>query len=112
MKTNTSLFRPLVALGLAAILNGDAFAAIPETTEEGLVLVKSSATDVVYRLPAARFDGYTKIALVEPQISFRKDWKHDANDRSGSLNQLPNRITDEDMKKMIDTGKQMLVEEL
>lgn len=81
-------------------------AAAPETTPDGLALVKKTSADLVYRRPDVSFAGYTKVLLVEPTIAFRKHWKTDINFETPSRP-----VTDEDMQKMIARGKELLLEE-
>jgi len=78
----------------------------PEVSPEGLTKVPSKRADAVYVLPEADLSGYTKVALLEPQISFRKDWQSDIN-----VGRSINRISAKDMESMIATGKRLLSEE-
>lgn len=82
-------------------------AAAPETTPDGLALVKKTSADLVYRRPGVSFAGYTKILLVEPAIAFRKHWKTDINFETPARP-----VTDADMQRMIAKGKELLLEEL
>jgi hypothetical protein len=75
----------------------------PDVSPDGLTRVESKRADAVYVRPDASITGYTKIALVEPHISFRKNWQSDQSFR--------NRVTDEDMAEMIEFGKRLLSEE-
>ena len=78
----------------------------PETTPDGLTLVKKTSADLVYRRPDVSLAGYTKILLVEPTIAFRKHWKTDINFETPSRP-----VSDADMQKMIVRGKELLLEE-
>lgn len=68
--------------------------------------IKSKRAEVVYVQPGASLDGYDKIMLVEPQISFRKDWKNDWN-RDNPMR----RVDDRYMAEAVATGKRLLTEE-
>ncbi len=107
-----ALFPACICLGLI-FCQSDAFAKrpklpqLPDITHDGLVRVEdSNAADAVYLLPGADLSGYDKIILLEPQISFRKNWKRDIN-----RSQRVNRINDRDIEKMIARGKDLLLEE-
>lgn len=77
----------------------------PDVTSDGLVKVESPNADLVYILPNANLDHYTKILLLEPEIAFRSDFESDNAFK-------PFRSVDSStMKEMINTGKQLLVEE-
>ncbi len=109
MKTNTPKSRFLAVLGLVLVLavRVAAAPAAPETTPDGLALVKQAKADLVYRRPGASFTGYTKVVLVEPRIAFRKNWQTDANFKNPSQP-----VTEADMQKMIAKGKALLLESL
>jgi len=79
----------------------------PETTPDGLALVKKTSADLVYLRPGVSFAGYTKILLVEPTIAFRKNWQTDANFKTPARP-----VTDADMQRIIAKGKELLLEEL
>lgn len=77
----------------------------PDVTSDGLVKVESPDADLVYVLPNANLDHYTKILLLEPEIAFRSDFESD--NAFKPLRSVDTRT----MKEMINTGKQLLVEE-
>lgn len=98
----------LAVLGLALVLAVRAHpAAAPETTPDGLVLVKKTSADLVYHRPGVSFGGYTQVLLVEPTIAFRKHWKTDINFETPSRP-----VTDADMQRIIAKGKELLLEQL
>jgi hypothetical protein len=74
----------------------------PETSHDGLVLVKDSEVDIAYALPGADLSGYAKVMILEPHIAFKKNWQREQNrsTRSG-------RISDKDMERMISRGKDL-----
>jgi hypothetical protein len=107
MITTTQRYSLLLPLGLLLGLAGCTTPPnLPEVTADGLVRVKDAGADAVYVRTEAQLGGYTKVALVEPTIAFRKDWLSNVNS-----SRRMDRITDQDMQKMIATGKKMLVEE-
>jgi hypothetical protein len=73
----------------------------PEVTHDGLVLEEGSV-DVLYVLPEADFSGYNRVVILEAYIAFKKNWKRDQN-RDTRIR----RVTDKDMAKMIDQGKDL-----
>jgi hypothetical protein len=112
MPSRPILRLPLVAAGLllsALVLISPANAAAPEppdTTPEGLVRVKKSEAYLLYVRPGVDFAKYDMVVLVEPRIAFRANWKSDVN-----VNRPTARVSDDDMAKMIDAGKKMLIDE-
>ncbi|MFO8027679.1 MAG: DUF3313 family protein [Opitutales bacterium] len=78
----------------------------PDVSHDGLVRVEKSKADAVYRLPGTDLGAYTKVMLLEPQISFRKNWQQDTNSGRSF-----NRISDREMVQMIDKGKRLLAEQ-
>lgn len=108
MKMITPKLLRFAALGLMLVFAARAHgAAAPETTPDGLALVKKTSADLVYRRPGATFGDYKKILLVEPTIAFRKHWKTDSNFTTPSRP-----VTDADMQKIIVKGKELLLEAL
>ena len=105
MKTNTPRLQLPAVLALVLFLTASAVAATPpETTPDGLALVRKSTADLVYRRPGVSFAGYKKVLLVEPTIAFQKNWQTNVNF------QTPARpVTDADMQKMIAKGKELLL---
>jgi hypothetical protein len=107
MKTIAKKSSLLLSLGCMLGLFGCATApSLPEVTEEGLARVKDTQADAVFVLPGATLGGYAKVALIEPQISFRKNWQSDTG-RDHSMQ----RVSDSDMQKMIAEGRKLLTEE-
>jgi len=78
----------------------------PEVSHDGLIRVEKAKADAVYLLPGADLSTYSKITLLEPQIAFRSGWQQAIN--SG---RTVDRISDDDMVRMIETGKPLLIEE-
>ncbi len=75
----------------------------PDTTHDGLVRVEKAKADLVYVLPGADLSGYDKVNLLEAYIAFHKDWQSYYNSTAG----LMDHITDRDMEKMIERGKEL-----
>lgn len=97
---------PILGLPVLLLLAACTTTQYPDVSHDGLVRVEKSKADAVYHLPEADLGGYNKVMLLEPQISFRKNWQQDTN--SGrSLN----RISDQEMVQMIDNGKRLLAEQ-
>jgi len=69
---------------------------VPQTTPEGMELVKQTKTRIVYAMPGATLDGYTKVALIDCYVAFRKDWDKDYN-RSASIDR---RVRPDDMERI------------
>lgn len=69
---------------------------VPKTTPEGMELVKQTKSRIVYAMPGATLDPYTKVALLDCFVAFRKDWKKDHN-RSVAFEL---RVDDKDMERI------------
>ncbi len=86
---------------------------IPETTPEGLVLMKDTKARLVYARTGATLDQYTKVALLDCYVAFMKNWEKDYNRDAVSLS---HRVTTEDMEKIkkavADEFRKVFTEEL
>lgn len=96
------IFAVLGALVLA--VSAGAAEKMPETSPEGLVLLKNTKSTVVYAREGASLDQYTKVALLDCYVAFRKNWDKDFNRDAVSLGQ---RVTADDMERI----KKLLAEE-
>jgi len=67
---------------------------LPKTTAEGLELVEGSKLAVVYAQPGANLTAYHRVKVLEPLVSFRKNWQRDQN-RGAS-----HRVSTEDMERI------------
>lgn len=72
-----------------------------EKSHDGLVLIEDTKADMVYMRPGADLSIYNKIMLMEPHISFKKNWQLDQN------RQAFNRVTDRDIARIIARGKDL-----
>lgn len=93
------LVRILVALACLCLLAAPLAAKekLPETTKDGLHLVKQNKLGAVYLKPGATLDAYDKIMLVDAYVAFAKNWQRDYNDDQVGLG---NRVSDKDMQKI------------
>jgi len=69
---------------------------VPQTTPEGMKLIKQTKSRIVYAMPGASLEPYTKVALLDCFVAFRKDWKRDYN-RSATFEL---RVSDKDMERI------------
>lgn len=69
---------------------------VPQTTPEGMKLIKQTKSRIVYAMPDATLEPYTKVALLDCYVAFRKDWKKDHN-RSAAFEL---RVSDQDMERI------------
>ena len=53
--------------------------AAPQTTKDGLELVKQTSTRLVYKRPGADFSQYKRVAILDCGVEFSKDWLNDYN---------------------------------
>jgi len=51
----------------------------PQTTPEGMELLTQTKTRLVYAMPGATLDAYTKVALLDCYVAFKKKWERDYN---------------------------------
>src|SRR4051812_22404913 len=77
-----------------------------EVTADGLTQVTKAKVDLVYVRAGVSFASYKKVVLLEPTVAFKKNWQADT-----SLEAAKYQVSDEDMAKMIATGKKMLTDE-
>ena len=68
--------------------------AVPETTVEGLQLIRDSNLALVYAEPGIDLGQYSKIYLDDAYIAFKKNWQRDQNRHH------PLKVTAEDMARM------------
>jgi len=95
---NTGLVAGVVtAIALVSVPAIQAKEAPPETTQEGLMLQKSTKSRIVYVKPGATFTQYNRVAILEPLVEFEKDWQKDYNN---SRRGLEGRVSDKDIERM------------
>jgi hypothetical protein len=70
-------------LMIPAFVHGDQHEA--DTTWEGLVALEDTDVAVAYIDPSADFSVFNRVAILEPYVAFRSNWKRDQN-RSRSRN--------------------------
>jgi hypothetical protein len=83
----------VLSCGFAAFSN--AAATLPDVSPEGLRLVPGTHMAAVYRRDDADFSGYTKVALLDCYVAFRKDWQRDQNRSTPA-----SRVTDQDIVRI------------
>ena len=84
-------------IALASVPVVQAKEAPPETTPEGLVLLKSTKSRISYVKPGATFTQYNRVAILDPLVEFEKDWQKDYN---SSRRSLEGRVSDADVERM------------
>jgi hypothetical protein len=84
-------------LALAVAPGFAAKEAPPEVSPEGLHLVKSTKTRLVYVRPGASLAQYRRVAILECLVQFEKDWQRDYNN---SQIGLEGRVSDADVERM------------
>jgi hypothetical protein len=117
---STQLYaRPLVAalLFLALFLSGlpDAHAKkkLPETTDDGLVLVEHTKLRAVYMKPGATLTQYDRVALLECFVEFKKGWEREYNENEiGAGQMLTQKDLDEIKQRLANEFKVVFTKEL
>jgi hypothetical protein len=69
---------------------------LPATTPDGLELMSGTKVRAVYAKPGATLEPYTKVALLDCQVAFRKNWERDYN-RDASFDR---RVHADDMERI------------
>ena len=79
-----NLKRSLIVVATACLLGGVVLAKtdeLPAVSPEGLELRKGKVASLLYVRPGVDFSRYTRIAILDCPVAFRKDWERD---RAGS----------------------------
>ena len=100
-------------VALAVLAGSPAMAEeLPATTHDGLELLSDTKVYAVYARPGASLEQYTKVALVDCYVAFRKNWDRDYN-RNASMG---GRVNADDMEKikagLAEEFKKVFTEEL
>lgn len=69
----------------------------PPVSPDGLELVKHTKHRVVYGRPGADLSGYRRVAILDCEVQFEKDWQVDYN---RSQRSLENQVRDSDVERM------------
>lgn len=98
MNHSNNRFIPWVAAIIVALVAPALYAkeAAPQTTPEGMELIKQTKERIVYAMPGATLDQYTRVAILDCYVAFKKDWERDYN-RSASMG---GRISDSDVERI------------
>ncbi len=70
---------------------------LPQTTKDGLELVKQDKLSAVYVKPGATLDAYDKVMLLDCFVAFEKDWQRNYN---ADHFDIDDRVTDKDMQRI------------
>lgn len=87
------LLAPLLGIALACSV-AHAASKLPEVSPEGLRLMPNTKMAAVYMRDGADFRAYDKVAILDCQVSFRKNWKRDQNSAD------PFRVSDKDIARI------------
>lgn len=85
------------ALLLTGVTIATAAGDLPETTPEGLKLVKNEKHRVVYLADDADFSVYTKVYIVDAAVAFAKNWQRDYNRNERDLSR---KVSDKDVERI------------
>jgi len=69
---------------------------LPAESPEGLKLVPKTKASAVYLREGADFSGYSKVAILDCYVAFRKDWQRDQNRNSAN----PFKVSDQDVARI------------
>jgi hypothetical protein len=85
---------------------------VPQTTPDGMHLIRQTQSRLVYAMPEATLDGYTKVFLVDCYVAFEKNWERDYN-RDASFDR---RVDAKDMERIkqsvADEFRKVFIKEL
>jgi Protein of unknown function (DUF3313) len=87
----------VVALTALAGLPAVADDELPATTPDGLELLSDTKVYAAYAKPGATLEPYTKVALLDCYVAFRKNWERDYN---RDVRELDRRVNADDMEKI------------
>jgi len=94
-------FELALAVSVALILTYttvlDANEPPPQVTKDGLQLQRQTKQRLVYLKPGATFSQYNRVAILECDVEFRKNWARDYN---SEVVGLENQVTDADIQRM------------
>jgi hypothetical protein len=90
---------PIILLALATAAGSAAKDALPETTTDGLKLVKGTKVRAVYMAEGADLSRYDRLAMLKAYVAFKKDWKREHNREAMTLR---DRVSDKDMQRIRD----------
>jgi hypothetical protein len=105
------MFAVLFTLALGSV--SWAAESLPETSPEGMVLMKDTKLRIVYAMPGATLDPYTKVILLDCYVAFKKDWQKEKNREAISLSSQVRTSDMERIKKKVADGfREVFTEEL
>ena len=98
MRTTTTIryraaLAALLGLSVMPLMAADE---LPTSTPDGLELLSGTKVKAVYAKPGATLEPYTRVALLDCYVAFRKDWDRDYN-RDASFDR---RVHADDMERI------------
>lgn len=87
----------VAGLGVGSVSDLPAKEPVPEVSPEGLQLQNSKDARLVYLKPGATFEKYDRVAILDSDVEFAKNWQRDYNADVGGLQ---GRVTAKDMDRM------------
>lgn len=92
-------FQSLLTVVVFTVSAGAVADDLPATTHDGLQLLDGSKVRAAYMKPGADLSEYTRVAILDVYVAFRKNWKRDHNrDAVGPQGM----VSDKDMQKIRD----------
>lgn len=86
---------------------------LPAVTEDGLVLVKGTRADAVYKLPDVDFTRYERFYIADVEVAFRENWLEDQNrDRRSVSRRISQEDADRIKAAVAEAFKRVFTEEL
>ena len=99
----------LACAGFLAPLSADD-TDLPETLEDGLVLVEGSKLAAVYAEPGADLGEYNRVNVLDAKVAFRKDWLKDQRAATAS-SRSANRVSSRDVERIKTNLAELFAEE-
>ena len=100
----------ILATTIGCVSTGDE---LPAVSEEGMNRVENTRVDALYVNPDADFSEFTRFAIADVDVSFRRNWLKDQNQ---TRRQLSRRVSQEDANRIrtaiADSFRRIFTEEL
>jgi hypothetical protein len=114
LQRNRRIATALLATMLVSLPATGASAAeeVPQSTPDGMQLIQQTKSRLVYAMPEATLDSYTKVALVDCYVAFEKNWARDYNRDASFDRRIDAKDMDRIKQSVADEFRKVFVKEL